>query len=166
MKKAFILIAILISSIITKAQNSLPEFNDKPVYFDSKAKQIRELEKSQYNTLAKAKGLFSAESGFFLKGISSNVKIPKQEEVIFIVKVTPGTDPTSVFDLVQFEVRKDQRVFITSKAKATSNTTSFEKINYEVKKLKEGYYYLTMKNPGPGEYFFGASDFMFAFSIE
>lgn len=80
--------------------------------------------------------------------------------------VAPGTDPTSVFDLVQFEVRKDQRVFITSKAKATSNTTSFEKINYGVKKNKEGYYYLTIKNPNSGEYFFGSSDFMFAFSVE
>lgn len=136
MKNALILIATLFSCFISKAQNNLPAFHDKPVYFDSKTKQIKELEKSQYNTIAKAKGLFSAESGFFLNGISSNIKIPKQEELIFIVKVIPGTDPTSVFDLVQFEVRKDQRVFITSKAKATSSTTSFERINYEVKKLK------------------------------
>ena len=166
MKKVLFLIAILISSTITKAQNNLPEFNDKPVYFDSKTKQIKELEKSQYNTIAKAKGLFSAEAGFFLNGISSNIKIPKREELTFIVKVAPGTDPTSVFDLVQFEVRKDQRVFITSKAKATSSITSFEKINYGVKKIKEGYYYLTMKSPNSGEYFFGSNDFMFAFSVE
>ncbi len=166
MKYALFLIAILFSSFITNAQNNLPEFKDKPVYFDSKNKQIKELEKSQYNTMAKAKGLFSAEAGFFLNGTSSNIKIAKQQELIFIVKVAPGTDPTSVFDLVQFEVRKDQRVFITSKAKATSTTTSFEKINYGVKKIKEGYYYLTIKNLDSGEYFFGSSDFMFAFSIE
>lgn len=166
MKNALILIVILISSLVTNAQNNLPEFNDKPIYFDSKTKQVKELEKSQYNTLAKAKGLFSAESGFFLNGISSNIKIPKQQELLFIVKVIPGIDPTSVFDLVRFEIRKGQRVFITSKANATSTTTSFEKIKYEVKKIKDGYYYLIVKNPESGEYFFGSSDFMFAFSVE
>ncbi len=166
MKKILLITAILISTLAAKAQHNLPEFNDKPVYLDVKSKQIKELEKSQYNTIAKAKGLFSAEAGFFLKGASSNIKIPKQEELKFIVKVSPGTDPTSVFDLVQFEVRKDQRVFITSKAKATSTTSSFEKISYEEKKIKEGYYYLNIKNLNIGEYFFGSSDFMFAFSVE
>ena len=79
----------------------MPEFNDKPAYFDTNTKQLMELEKSQYNTMAKAKGLSSAEGGFFLKEVSSSVKIAKQAELMFIVKVTPGTDPTSVFDLVQ-----------------------------------------------------------------
>ena len=63
MKNVLILIAILVSSFITNAQNNLPEFNDKPAYFDSKTKQTKELEKSQYNTIAKAKGLFSGYSG-------------------------------------------------------------------------------------------------------
>ncbi|MDD5150462.1 MAG: hypothetical protein PHC28_08250 [Flavobacterium sp.] len=157
---------ILFSILSVKAQNNLPEFNDKPAYFDAKTKELKELEKSQYNTMAKAKGLFKAEGGFFLKGISSSVRIPKLEELKFVVKTTPGADPTSVFDLVQFEIRKDQRVFITTKAKTTSTSTSFEKINYEVKKIKEGYYYLIVKNLGKGEYFLGTSDFMFAFGID
>lgn len=156
---------IVLSFFNAKAQN-LPEFNDKPAYVDAKTKELKELEKSQYNTMAKAKGLTKAEAGFFLNGISSPVKIAKQEEVKFVVKLTPGIDPTSVFDLVQFEIRKDQRVFITTRAKVTSTSTSFEKISYEVKKVKEGYYYLIVKNLGKGEYFFGSSDFMFAFSIE
>lgn len=165
MKKILTTILIVLSFLTLKAQN-LPEFNDKPTYVDSKTKELSELEKSQYNTMAKANGLSKAEAGFFLNGISSPVKIAKQEELKFIVKVTPGTDPTSVFDLVQFEIRKEQRVFITTKAKATSTSTSFEKISYAVKKIKEGYYYLIIKNLGKGEYFFGSSDFMFAFSIE
>lgn len=165
MKIIFTLTVISLSFLGLKAQN-LPEFNDKPAYFDSKTKQLMELEKSQYNTMAKAKGLFSAEGGFFLKGVSSSVKIANQAELLFVVKVAPGTDPTSVFDLVELEIRKDQRVFITTKAKATSTSTSFEKISYAVKKIKEGYYYLIVKNMKKGEYFFGSSDFMFAFSIE
>ena len=156
---------IFLSYFNLKAQN-LPEFNDKPAYVDAKTNGLKELEKSQYNTMAKAKGLSKAEAGFFLKGISSPVKIAKQEEIKFVVKVTPGIDPTSVLDLVQFEIRKDQRVFITTKAKTTSTSTSFEKISYEVKKIKEGYYYLIIKNIGIGEYFFGSNDFMFAFAIE
>jgi hypothetical protein len=164
--KPFATVALFFLSFLSLKAQNLPEFNDKPAYVDAKTKELKELEKSQYNTMAKAKGLAKAEAGFFLNGISSQVKIAKQEEVKFIVKVTPGTDPTSVFDLVQFEIRKEQRVFITTKAKATSTSTSFEKISYEVKKVKEGYYYLIAKNLGKGEYFFGSSDFMFAFGIE
>lgn len=156
---------ILLSFFSLKAQK-LPEFNDKPAYADIKTKELKELEKSQYNTIAKAKGLSKAEAGFFLKGISSSVRITKQEEIKFVIKVNPGNDPTSVFDLGQFEIRIDQRVFITTKAKATGTSTSFEKISFEVNKIKEGYYYLFVKNLGAGEYFFGSSDFMFAFGIE
>jgi len=164
--KTFLLLAtFLFSCSNAKAQN-LPEFNDKPAFIDTRTGQLVELEKSQYNTMAKAKGLSSAAGGFFLKGVSSSVKIAKRTELMFVVKVTPGTDPTSVFDLVQFEVRKEQRVFITTKTKATSTSTSFEKINYEVKRIKDGYYHLLVKNMNQGEYFFGSNDFMFAFSVE
>jgi hypothetical protein len=165
MKNLLSLLFIACISITAQAQN-LPEFNDKPAYSDPKTKQLIALEKSQYNTMAKAKGIFKAEGGFSLKGISSSVKLPKQDELKFIVKITPGEDPTSVFDLAQFEVRKDQRLLITTVAKATSTTSSYEKISYEVKKIKEGYYYLIVKNLDKGEYFFGSKDFMFAFSVQ
>lgn len=75
--------------------------------------------------MVKTKGLAEAEGGFFLSGASSSLKIPKQTELTFVEKVTSSTDPTSVFDLVQFEIRKDQRVFITTKYKATSTTHFF-----------------------------------------
>lgn len=166
MIKTIIIISLFLLSISNLVAQNLPEFNDKPALYNAKSKQIIELEKSQYNTIAKAKGLFSAEGGFFLNGATSNIKTPKQDELLFIVKVTPGTDPTSIFDLVQFEVRKNQRVFITTKAKATSTSTSFEKIGYEVKKIKEGFYYLIVNKLEKGEYFFGSNDFMFAFSVE
>lgn len=165
MKNLLGLLFFICISLVVQSQN-LPEFNDKPAYLDPKTKQLKELEKSQYNTMAKAKGIFKAEGGFSLNGISSSVKLPKQDELKFIVKITPGQDPTSIFDLAKFEVRKDQRVLITTLAKATSTTTSLAKINYEVKKIKEGYYYLIVKNLDKGEYFFGSKDFMFAFGVE
>ena len=64
MKIIFLYILFLSLSNL-QAQIPLPEFNDKPAYFDPNKKQLVELEKSQYNTMAKAKGLFSAEAGFF-----------------------------------------------------------------------------------------------------
>jgi len=166
MKKITILTLFILAFSSLEAQIILPEFNDKPAYFDSKYNKLIELEKSQYNTMAKAKGLFKAEGGFFLNGSSSSVKIAMQNELRFIVKVLPSIDPTSVLDFVKFEVRDDKRVFITTKAKATSTSTSFEKINYQVEKIKEGYYYLVVKELNKGEYFFGSNDFMFAFSID
>lgn len=125
-----------------------------------------ELERSQYNTIAKAKGLFKAEAGFFLNGASSRVKIGKKPELIFIVKVHPGTDPADIFDLVQFEVKNEKRVFMTAKASVAKSSNSFDKIPYGVKKIKDGYYQLITKNLDEGEYFFGSSEFMFAFSIK
>ncbi|MGV3697990.1 hypothetical protein [Flavobacterium sp.] len=161
-----IILSILLLSMLSAGAQSLPEFNDKPAYVNTKSKKLLELEKSQYNTMAKAKGLFSAEGGFFLNGASSPVKIAAAKELTFVVKVTPGTDPSSIFDLVQFEVKKDKRVLITTKAKAISTSSSFEKISFDVKRIKEGYYYLITKDLKKGEYFFGSSEFMFAFSVE
>jgi len=147
-------------------QTAFPEFDNKPSYNDSKKNRLIDLEKAAYSTMAKANGLFKAEGGFFLPGTSSSTKIAQQEKLQFIVKVTPGTDPTSIFDLAKFEVRKDNRVYITTKAKATSTTTSTPKIIYDVRKIKEGYYYLETNSLEKGEYFFGANDFMYAFSVE
>ena len=167
MKSTIVLLVVLISFVSLKAQtNLLPEFNDKPAYYNVKDKKLVELEKSQYNTLAKAKGLFKAEGGFFLNGSTSTVKITRQAALKFVIKVTPGTDPASVLDLVKFEVKDSKRVFITTKAKATSTSTSFEKISYAVEKIKEGFYYLTVKDLNQGEYFFGSSEFMFALGVE
>ena len=164
--KPFLKVALILFSVVSVKSQNLPEFNDKPVYYNIKTKTVTDLEKSQYNTMAKAKGLFKAEGGFFLHGNASSVRIPKQEVLKFILKTTPGIDPTSVFDLVKFEIRKEQRIFITTTAKMTSSSTSFEKISYEVKKIKEGYYYLIVKNLDKGEYFLGSSGFMFAFGID
>ncbi|WP_290790064.1 hypothetical protein [Flavihumibacter sp. UBA7668] len=161
-----VVIALLSFSYSTIQAQALPEFNEKPAYVDGKLNELKELEKSSYNKMAKAKGLTKAEAGFFLKGPASSVRIAQQPVLKFVVKVNPGTDPSAVFDLVRFEIRKDQRVFIVATANATSSTTSFEKISYELKKIKEGYYYLLVKNMGVGEYFFGSADFMFAFGIE
>jgi len=167
MKSTIVMLLILASFFNVKAQSTLlPEFNDKPAYYSVKEKKLVELEKSQYNTLAKAKGLFKAEAGYFLNGNASPVKITVQPELKFVIKVTPGTDPTSVADLVKFEVKDNKRVFITTKAKATSTSTSFEKISYTIEKIKEGYYFLVVKNLGRAEYFFGTAEFMFAFGIE
>jgi hypothetical protein len=165
MKKIIATLLISLGLTSVKAQQ-LPEFNNKPAYVDSKTKNLVELEKSQYNTMAKAKGIFKAEAGFFMNGASSTVKIDKKQELVFIVKVEPGTDPTSVFDLVQFVVKNDKRIFITAKAGVGKSSNSFEKIKYEVKKIKDGYYNLIVKNLNEGEYFFGSSEFMFAFSVK
>lgn len=163
--KIFFLYILFLSLTNLKAQIPLPEFNDKPAYFEQNKKQLVELEKSQYNTMAKAKGLFSAEAGFFLEGATSKVLIPRQTELKFIVKVVPGTDASAIFDLAQFEIRKDKRVFIASQAKIGSSSTSYQKIDFELVKIKEGFYYLVAKNLTAGQYFFGSKDAMFAFSV-
>ncbi|SRX76003.1 hypothetical protein [Aequorivita antarctica] len=165
MKTIFIFLIFILSSFNSQAQQELPEFIEKPTFFDTQSNKLVDLEKSQYNTITKSKGLFGAEGGFFLNGVTSKVRIPKTSSLKFIVKVNPGVDPTSILDLVQFEIKNDKRVFITTKSKGTSTSTSFEKISYDVEKIKEGYYYLIVKNIDTGEFFFGSNDFMYAFSV-
>lgn len=164
MERIFLLIFSLLSFFGVQSQQ-LPEFNNKPAFVDPVSKDLVELERSQYNTIAKAKGLFKAEAGFFINGSSSRVKIEKMQELIFLVKVHPGADPADIFDLVQFKVKNDKRIFMPAKAALANSSNSYEKIPYAVKKIKDGYYQLIVKNINEGEYFFGSSEFMFAFSI-
>ena len=159
------ILLLLCCFTVAGAQN-LPEFKEKPSYLDTKTGKLIELEKSQYNAMAKAKGLFKAEVGFVLNGASSTISILAQKELKFVVRVADGIDPTSIFDLAKFSIRGNQRIFITTVAKATSTTTSLEKIPFEVKKIKNEYYYLIVKELQSGEYFFGSKEFMFAFSIQ
>lgn len=165
MKILFNILFLICCSAVSKAQN-LPEFKDKPSYLEVKTGKLIELEKSQYNTMAKAKGLFKAEGGFVLNGASSQVSLERQKELKFIVRIADSIDPTSIFDLAKFTIRGNQRIFIITTAKATSTSTSLEKIPYEVKKIKNEYYYLIVKDLPSGEYFFGSNEFMFAFSIK
>ena len=166
MNFAITIILFLLTFFNIRAQKILPEYIDKPTYCNEKESILIELEKSPYNTMAKANGILKTEGGFFLNGVKSSVKIAKKEQLKFMLKVTPGKYPTSVLDLVKFEVRRDQRVFITSKAKILITAEYFDKIKYTVKKIKDGYYYLIVKGLDTGEYFFGSGDFMFAFSVE
>lgn len=166
MKYLVFTVLLFLSFLQMKAQVSLPEFNEKPAYYDQNSKKLVELERSQYNMIAKAKGLFSAEAGFFLEGTTSDVKIKNELELQFIVKVLPGIDAAAVFDLGKFEVRKGKRVFITSVAKIASNSTSYQKIKFDVVKIKEGFYYVNVRNLSPGEYFFGSKDAMYAFAVQ
>ncbi len=57
--------ALILIALSANVQAVLPEFNAKPAYVDSNKKTLVELEKSQYNILTKAKGLFKGEGGFF-----------------------------------------------------------------------------------------------------
>ena len=144
-----------------------PEFNNEPSYYDTTTHTLIAIEKSNYNKLNQAKGLYGKEGGFFLNHPKSPVRIKSTTITSFIIKVTPGINPTSILDLVMFEVRGDQRVFIASKltGMGTKSTTSFEKIPYQVQKIGDGLYLLTVSLK-PGEYLLGTHDNMFAFGID
>jgi hypothetical protein len=145
-----------------------PEFNNEPSYYDTSSHALTSLEKSSYNRLNQAKGLMGKEAGFFLDHAKSPVRIKASPVIHFIMKVTPGTNPTSILDFAAFEIRGDQRVLITTKlTKAgTKSTTSVEKITYQVQKIGEGLYLLTATNIKPGEYLLGTHDNMFSFGID
>jgi hypothetical protein len=164
---AFLTLCILSLSSYSQTYPS-PEFNNEPSYYDTTTHALIGLEKSSYNRLNQAKGLMGKEAGFFLEHAKSSVRFKSSPAISFIMKVTPGTNPTSILDFAAFEIRGDQRVLITTKlTKAgTKSTTSVEKITYQVQKIGEGLYLLTATNIKPGEYLLGTHDNMFAFGID
>jgi hypothetical protein len=145
-----------------------PEFTNEPSYYDTTAHSLVDLEKSHYNKLSQAKGLWGKETGFFLPHAKSSARFKAVPALRFIVMVAPGGNPSSIFDFTAFEVRDDQRVLITNKLSnaGTKSTTSVERLSFAQKKVGEGIYLLTVTNLAPGEYLFGSHDNMFAFGID
>lgn len=139
-----------------------PEFNDKPAFCGQSS--LLELEKSQY--LVVSRGLIRGVAGYYLSGEMSSVRLKSAPDFEFVIKVNPGTDPTSVVDLLEFKVEKGKRVYITTKATLTGAKATIEKLPYQVKKIADGIYVLSVSNLKPGEYFFGGTEFMFAFGID
>jgi hypothetical protein len=147
----------------------VPEFLNKPAYYNDHDTSLLQLERSPYHQIIKTKalGFGGATGGFFLDGAASPVRIVAGTNVQFIIKVTPGVDPETILELCQFTIKDGKRFIITVKATlGTGNTSVYVKIPFDVKKASEGVYVLTVSNMKPGEYFLGGSDQMFAFGVD
>lgn len=169
MKALIVFFTLCILALSSHAQTyPSPEFNNEPAYYDTTTHALIALEKSRYNRLTQAKGLMGKEAGFFLDHPKSPLRLKASQVLCFIIKVTPGTNPSNLLDFTAFEIRGDQRLLITTKlSKAgTKSTTSFEKIPFDVKRVGDGVYLLTATNLKSGEYLFGSPDNMFSFGID
>lgn len=145
----------------------LPEFNDKPAFCSQDKSSLVELEKSQYQPMSRPEGFVSVVAGYHLGGATSNVRVKSSTDLEFVIKVSPGTDPTSVVDLLAFTTEDGERIIITTKtSKFDGSKATIVKIPYQVKKIADGVYVLSVSNLKPGEYFFGGTDSMFAFGID
>ena len=157
------------SGTLSAKEYPIPEFLNKPAYYNEHDASLVSLERSPYQPLVKARalGLGGGTAGFFLEGPASPVRITASANLEFMLKVTPGVDPETILDLGQFTIKDGKRIFITTKIKLLSaDSTSYAKIPYGIKKTSEGVYLLSMSNLKPGEYFLGSADYMFAFGID
>ncbi len=58
-----IILLLIVFFNVNAQQNTLPEFDNKPAYSNTKSNLLIELEKAPYNTMAKAKRLFKSAGG-------------------------------------------------------------------------------------------------------
>jgi hypothetical protein len=147
----------------------IPEFRNRPLYIDIRNNSLVELEKPIFKT--KVKGAGFAKSGYYMVAVydKSPVRIKKTDTLIFIARVTPGSDPTDIIELSVFSSKGNKRkTQVVTEIDLWNNTAKnpYERMSYSTKKVAEGVYLLLIEKLNPGEYFFAVKTGLYAFGID
>jgi hypothetical protein len=156
-----------------------PEFINQ-VYFLNKDHKLQDLEKTQAELKTKS-GIAGGKQVYVINGAKSSVTLSATDAMFVVSNGASGfaTDPSQQFELLKFDVKKNNREGLSvkyggiGKAKMDEGSNHV-KINY--KKLKEGVFGIVPEQPlAAGEYAFinklsmqGTSMKMdaYAFSVE
>ncbi len=164
----------------TTSESQIPtlEFINQ-VYFWNKADHsVKNLEydtPQMQTTAAGGFGYAQATSFWVVSGTRSDVTINPNESTSFILKVTPGQNPTDMFRLVRFQIlgkknpsRHMAAVTVSSAAYAGSSTKERRDndVMISYNKIDEGYYEIIVNGQlSPGEYTFYGLGKMYSFSV-
>jgi hypothetical protein len=142
---------------------------DVPYYYDSNSNKIQDLESAISTSKRLHAGAWGHVTMKSIQGVTSNVKLSKQNKFQFIIQLSDEkANPNVVCELNLCEV-KGQRQFAYSKEGA-HGLTKLNSLLIEYIKLNDSGLYLieSSKNLSKGEYFFSIFDQeeVFAFSID
>jgi hypothetical protein len=164
MKKLFLCAITLAFLLVSRAQDAAPvpepEFINQ--VFLLKDQKLMSLEKADAQLKSKSKfgGMGGVKQMYVIDGVKSSVSIP-ESEMMFVVS-TGGSgfssDPSSQFQLLRFEGKKNKREALSGEygggiTKKSNEETSEVEMNF--KKLKEGVFGMVpSKALEKGEYAF------------
>jgi len=142
---------------------SVPEFVNQPFYLDKIYGRLVKLERPRVHTGINFKGQFVE-----VDSSKSFVRVGKADTTRFIVRVSAGTDPRDLFELIAFTIKNGKRrcQVTGTKGLALQDKYVYKKIDYELRKAGEGVYILLVNSLPPGEYYFASHDGAFAFGID
>lgn len=162
------------------SSSTLPtiEFINQVYFWNKTDNSIRPLEYDTPEMKTQAAGGFGyaqATSFWVIQGIKSDVTLNGSGNISFILKVTPGMNPTDMFRLVKFQIlgkRTPSRhmAAFTSSSAAYAGTSTKERRDNDIlityNKIEEGYYEILINGRlVPGEYTFYGLGKMYSFSV-
>ncbi|HET9825531.1 MAG TPA: hypothetical protein VFP87_09355 [Chitinophagaceae bacterium] len=174
-------IFILMTGIHLSAQSTsdtakkypTPEFNDHPLYYDEGRNQLLELErpkiheKQKRNASSVLTGIGKVNIYILADGEHSPVRIKKKDTIQFMMRLTPGIDPSSAAELTAFTFENKQRTLLVSDVKTFKGSEEvFKKIHFQPQRIREGIYVLRIANISTGEYGIATEAGVFAFGID
>ncbi len=162
MKKAKILICLLLVSFAIQAQNvtvAEPEFSDVTYLLTSDSTFVKlPRENGSLKTKAGASlyltGIGKVKKRLTMEGTASTVVAPSNTVRLIIKANDNKTDAGSFINIFKFEVNNKERRALIAEAGTLSaaKSNSLGQIDYEAKKYGESSYYIVMSDLEPGEY--------------
>jgi hypothetical protein len=161
MKRIFLLGVLTMAGAVLVAQDASvpdPEFINQ-VYFLDKDHKLQDLEKTQAELKTKS-GIAGGKQLYIINGAKSSVTVPAADATFVVSNGASGfsADPSQQFELLRFDVKKNNREGLSVKYGGIGKPKMDEgqnhvKINY--KKLKEGVFGIVPEQPlAAGEYAF------------
>ncbi|MBS1934392.1 MAG: hypothetical protein JST96_10370 [Bacteroidetes bacterium] len=164
-KFAFILSSFFLSNFLFSQNLKVkePEFSGQIIYVNDSVGDGQLLEQQKASASTKMSGAafipiagaFSKGKGLnVVKGLTSPIKIHKQNSLIFIVSVSDNKiDPVSVINIFPLKQGKDTRYLEVASASITgAKVADLNFLSFRAKKYGDHSYLITLENVSPGEY--------------
>ncbi|MBN4071058.1 hypothetical protein JYT72_00980 [Crocinitomix catalasitica] len=164
----FLIVPFLVSlTFIEEDDILMPEYANQPMYVDMEIGELTSLE-SQTLNMRSAGTSFNPKLIFFYKGKSSSMKLGKNDDLKFRVKMmSPQIDPRDYIQFGQFEVKRNRRDMIVQTIKSNGSRSVLDSDNLKFKRLNKTVYEISIKDELEigGEYAIVCGNRLFAFGI-
>ena len=169
--KKLILLGLLFSLLQTVfAQDNypIPEFDDKPMYFNSSTNSLEKLERQTANVEVKNK-YFVIEQYYYFEKKASDFRLKKNQPIQFIFKpAEPNKDIELQLFLFKYTIneKKNQRELQLSSSGVAGSKSMNKNLPYDYKKLDTGLYMISVDELESGEYGLATSTTTYLFGID
>jgi len=155
---------------LAKAQDTIPvpEFDNKPMYYNKETNSLGQLERQTAEVKIKNK-VVVVETYYYYKNKTSNFRIKgNQQSTQFLYKTASNSEIDLYLTLYKFSINESKNVRELKIASGSvAGSKSFDnKITYDYKKVSNGLYLISVEGLTPGEYGFAMSTTTYLFGID